>query len=201
MKKYAAILLAFGSFALASQVHAATVFSDNFNAENGGVGALNYYGFANWTVNPGSVDLIGNSFFDFYPGNGLYVDLDGTTGFAGTMTSKNIAVGPGNYALTFDLGGSQRGDVNTVDVSVQVGLASQVYTVNSADPLTLETIDFSVGAAQNINLVFHNLGGDNVGAILDNVTVSTAGVPDGGLTSMLLGTSLLGLAALRRKLG
>jgi hypothetical protein len=35
---------------------------------------------------------------------------------------------------------------------------------------------------------------------LDNVSVTGAGVPDGGLTVSLLGCTLLGLAALRRKL-
>ena len=180
MKKYAAIFLAIAAFALASQVQAGTVvFTDNFNMENGGVGALNYFGFANWTVSDGTVDLIGaGTQWDFYPGNGLYVDLDGSTEQAGTMTSTTLALGPGNYELTFDLGGSQRpyyDDGNTVDVSVEIG-------------------------AQNINLVFHNEGGDDVGAILDNVTVSTTGVPDGGLTVALLGGALVGLQALRRKL-
>ncbi len=39
-------LLAAALFASAAQLQALTVFSDNFNAENGGVGALNYTGFA-----------------------------------------------------------------------------------------------------------------------------------------------------------
>jgi hypothetical protein len=203
MKKYAAIFLAVAAFALASQVQAGTVvFSDNFNTENGGVGVLNYSGFANWTVSGGSVDLIGaGTAWDMYPGNGLYVDLDGSAYQAGTMTSTTIPVAPGNYALTFDLGGSQRpgyDNGNTVDVNVEIGVASATYIMNTSDPLTLETIDFSVSSAQNIDLVFHNLGGDNVGAILDNVTVST--VPDGGLTVALLGGALVGLQTLRRKL-
>ena len=54
--------------------NAGVIFSDNFNAENGGTGVLNYNSFNNWTVTDGTVDLIGNGFFDFYPGNGLYVD-------------------------------------------------------------------------------------------------------------------------------
>ena len=36
---------------------------------------------------------------------------------------------------------------------------------------------------------------------LDNVSVTGVGVPDGGSTVSLLGCALLGLAALRRKLG
>lgn len=40
-------------------------------------GALAYCGFQNWKVE-GSVDLLGNGFFDLLPGNGLYVDLVGS---------------------------------------------------------------------------------------------------------------------------
>ena len=70
----------------AGRVDAAVIFSDNFDGENGGVGALNYTGFANFSVSNGLVDLIGNGFFDFLPGNGLYVDLDGSTSDAGVLT-------------------------------------------------------------------------------------------------------------------
>ena len=97
-----------------------TSLSDNFNTENGGVGALNYTGFANWDVNGGgTVDLIGNSSFDFYPGNGLYVDLDGSSSNAGVLTTKSLFA-PGNYALSFKLGGSQRGTPESVTVSLAV---------------------------------------------------------------------------------
>ena len=54
----------------AGRADAAVIFSDNFDGENGGVGALNYAGFANFTVSNGSVDLIGNGFFDYLPANG-----------------------------------------------------------------------------------------------------------------------------------
>ena len=72
----------------AGRVDAAVIFSDNFDGENGGVGALNYAGFANFTVSNGSVDLIGNGYFDYLPGNGLYIDLDGSTSDAGVLTES-----------------------------------------------------------------------------------------------------------------
>jgi hypothetical protein len=197
MNRFAAAVLAITVTSVTA--HATTLFSDNFNSEHGGVGALNYNGFANWTVSGGTVDLIGNGFFDFYPGNGLYVDLDGSTRQAGTMTSSSLTLGPGSYVLSFDLGGSQRGDVNTVHVSILGTAVSQTYTENSSDPLALHTISFTLLAPVAANLVFHNDGADNIGAILDDVTLSR--VPDGGTTISLLGCALLGLAALRRKLG
>ena len=70
----------------ASAAQAATVFSDNFNSDSLG---LNYTAFVNgWSVSDGTVDLIGTGFFDFYPGNGNYVDLDGSSSNAGVLASR-----------------------------------------------------------------------------------------------------------------
>ena len=48
-------------------IGAGVLLQDNFDAENGGTGILNYGTvngvFANWTVSDGHVDLIGNGFF------------------------------------------------------------------------------------------------------------------------------------------
>jgi hypothetical protein len=138
----------------AAQGHAATIFSDNFNTENGGVAdasTLNYNTFANWTVNGGgTVDLIGNGYFDFYPGQGLYVDLDGSTSNAGQLTSINIALNPGTYTLQFLLGGSQRGDTNTVRVWLG-SLYSESFTLASSDPLALVTRTVTVLGATRVS--------------------------------------------------
>jgi hypothetical protein len=174
-----------------SGANAGVVFSDNFNTENGGVGVVNYAGFTNWTISNGTVDLIGNGYYDFLPGNGLYVDLDGSTNQAGIMISINL--NPGTYILSFDLAGSQRGDTNIVDVSF--GNYTGAITMNSADPFTTFTTAVTVPPGGS-TMVFHNRGGDNVGALLDNVQV-TAPLPS---TLLLLGSSLAGLGLLRRKL-
>jgi len=113
------------------------------------------------------------------------------------MTSSAIAVTPGFYSLSFMLGGNARGDVNdTVSVSVDTGFANQSYVLNYADPLTIYTLPFQVLSSTSINLVFQNAGGDNVGAILDNVRLEQrdqAQVPDGGTSALLLGIGLLAL--------
>ena len=191
------------AFAMMGQLKATIIFSDNFNAENGGGGVLNYNSFANWSVSGGTVDLIGSpGFFDFFPGNGSYVDLDGTSFQAGTFTSIGIPVTPGTYILSFLLAGSQRGDVNTVEVNVSGGLASSTYTLASNIPLTLETMSFTVLAPTTINFSFNNEGSsNNIGLILDNVNldrVSTA-VPDSGSTTGLLGIAIIGLGLMGRK--
>ena len=198
-----AVLLACAS------ANATTIFSDNFNTENGGVGQINYTGFANWTVPAGSVDLIGNGFYDFLPGHGLYVDLDGTIGNggtpAGTLLSKSIALGAGSYELSFSLAGSQRGETKDTQISVLTGVvAPYTITLGSSSPFNTYTVDFTLASAQNVNLSFSDTDpADYYGALLDNVlltTVSNSRVPDGGMTVGLLGMALVGMSVLRRKL-
>lgn len=183
-------------------LRAANVFSDNFNSENGGIGVLNYGGFSNFSVGSGTVDLIGNGFFDFYPGNGLFVDLDGSSGDAGVMTSSAILLPAGSYVLSFQLGGSQRGSSESVSVSVDLGITAGAYVLPSSSPLTTYTLPFSVGAPTSINLVFSNTGGDNIGAILDNVSLDSrsTGVPDASSTLGLLSLGVAGLGMIRRQL-
>jgi hypothetical protein len=189
-------LLAAAAAILVSSVsaQAAPIFSDNFNSETQG---LNYTGFANWNVTSGSVDLIGTGFFDFYPGHGNYVDMDGTTpGLtpAGQITTKT-AFAAGNYTLSFLLGGSTRGDSNTVQV--QLGDFSTSYTLASSDPLTLE---INIFTSTGGNLSFTNLNtADNFGLILDDVSLSTNTPVPEPVTLSLFGAGLAGAAALRRR--
>src|SRR5262245_51355328 len=80
------------------------LFSDTFDTENGGFAQQPYGNFAQWNVTAGNVDLNGNGFGDNYPGNGLYVDLDGSPG-QGRMESKTeFNLAPGLYRLSFEYG-------------------------------------------------------------------------------------------------
>lgn len=174
------------------------IFHDNFDSENGGVGELNYTGFANWTVSSGTVDLIGNGFHDFLPGNGLYVDLDGSTHDAGVLaqsTPMTFEAGK-TYSLTFNIAGNQRGGQDSVHISLGVGLLlSHVITLSSSDPFELQTYTF-VGDGTTGSIIFENSGGDNVGALLDEVTMSIIPLPS---AAGLAGLGLLALASGRRR--
>jgi len=182
---------------------AATIFFDNFDGENGGAEALNYFGFANFLITDGTVDLIGNGgTFDFLPGNGLYVDLDGSTNDAGIQTADPFALGPGNYALTFDMAGSRRQGSLQDDVTILVFGNSLTYgTLNLTLPFTQGfveyTIPFTLAGADDIRFSFSNAGSDNQGALLDNVRLSSVPEP---ATVILFGLAACGAGIRRRRM-
>lgn len=184
---------------LVSQASAATVvFEDDFNAEHGGTGVLNYAAFAQWTVSGGTVDLIGNGFHDFQPGNGLYVDMDGSTNNAGKMTSIDLNLAAGTYILSFDLAGNHRNTaVESVSVQVNLGsLLNESFTLAMNDPFTTFTRQFTVAAPTTVQLSFEGAGGDNIGMLLDNVEVATVPLP----AAAWVGLGLMGGIATVRKL-
>ena len=197
IRKSLAILVALAGLSLAGAANAAIIFSDNFDAENGGTGVINYASFAKWTVSDGTVDLIGNGYFDFLPGNGLYVDMDGTSNNAGKLTSIAINLAAGTYTLQFDLAGNRRnGATESVTIQVNMGsLLNEVISLPQNAPFTTYQYTFSVAAPTVVNLSFEGAGGDNIGMLLDNVSVS---IPEPG-TLALLGLSLVGMGLARRR--
>lgn len=171
-------------FASTNSVKAAsvtTLLQDNFNQENRSVGLLNYNQFANWNVIKQSVDLIGNGYFDFLPGNGLYVDLDGSRGQAGTLQSKTIFdfQAGDTVNLNFQLAGNQRNDV--IDpTTVSLGsLFSETFRLPKLQEFTSFTRSFTVASATSAKLEISETGGDYFGLLLDNVTL-TKSVPESG---------------------
>jgi hypothetical protein len=159
---------------------------DDFNAENAGVRQLNYTAFANWDITDGSVDLC--DAVDVMEGDGLYVDLDGSTDDAGRMESKTtFPLQPGSYELSFLLAGSQRGDFNTVTVSLGDAY-SETFALASSVPWTSVKRTIIVPTATDAKLVFDHAGGDTYGILLDNV----AFVPEPS-TLVLLGVGALAL--------
>lgn len=90
---------------------AAVVYSNNFDAENGGNSALNYNGFSGLSVTDGTVDLVKSGDFGITckGGSGSCVDLDGSTNNAGLTSSASYAFAAGDLVtLQLDWSGNQR---------------------------------------------------------------------------------------------
>lgn len=178
---------------------ASTIFSDNFDSYNGGVGALNFTNFGgNWNVGGGTVDLIGNGFFDFLPGQGLYIDLDGSSNQSGLL-SHNFSLNPGTYTLQFALAGTHRNTTDSVTVSLSGGVYSEVFALGPNDPLTTYTRTITVASLTNTALGFQDASSNNIGILLDDVSFSdSAPVPEPS-SLVLLGSGLMSAAGLVRR--
>lgn len=89
-------------------------------------GTLNYDDFINWDVVGGYVDLQGNGFFDYLPGNGLYVDLisgmqpDGDPNPVLTLRDAISIVAGTTYRVSLQLAGNQVLENNTGTIELKV---------------------------------------------------------------------------------
>jgi hypothetical protein len=175
-----------------SLTHAATqVFSDDFN--NYMPDQFNWSPpvSSGWSVTDGTVDLngaVGN--YDFLPGNGSYVDLDGSSFVSGLFSNHVNLVGGTTYLLSFDLAGSHRGTLADT-VHVGFGSATASYMLDSMDAFSTYTLSFTPATNGTYGFSYLDVSGDNRGLFLDNVSVTA--VPEPGTSTMLLaGLAVLG---------
>ncbi len=154
-----------------SNVDPSTILlSDNFDTENGGAGIFNWRSFTNWNVLSGCVDLHGNGLFDVQPGNGLYVDLDGSCATGGAIESKTaFLLAPGNYVFEWFMAGNNR--INVADtVNVSLGsLYAEQFVMQPHDQFALRTKNITVTSQTTATIRYENLGGDGRGALIDLV--------------------------------
>ena len=176
------------------------IFQDDFNTETLQTNAT----LDNWTVTTGSVDVIGPGFFDFYPGNGRYLDMNGSTApnSEGRIETSGLGlVVGGQYTLSFDYGTNS--NPGTLPATLTFGLGTTVglfetLAINSI-PSTLISISYTFTYDGSGDfLFFADTTGqpDQGGPVIDNVVLSAVPLPAGGL--LLIG-ALGGLAALRRR--
>jgi len=198
-----AAVAAFSAFA-SLPAHAAVLLTDNFDAENGGVSALNYTGFANFTSEgTGGVDLVKSGDYSITC-SGMCVDLDGTPG-PGSIVSNAFAFTAGQTLdLLFDIGGSQRnGGTNDYTATLYDAannvLATLTGTVDATDAFATKTLSYVATTGGLAHFSFSSTSADNVGPLLDNVSFSAGAVPEPATWAlMLLGVGAIG-AGLRRQ--
>lgn len=182
--------------------NAGIIFQDNFDAEAGAANAsiLNYTAFTNWTVSDGSVDVVANSNgwgITCAGGSGKCVDLDGSTGNAGILTSSLLSLAAGTYNLSFDISGNQRnGSADSFTLALG-GFLNESFNLSASAPWQTVTRSFTVSSNTANSIVFNHAGGDNIGIMLDNVSLSKTDVPAPG-TLVLFGLGLIGLGFARR---
>jgi uncharacterized protein (TIGR03382 family) len=188
-----------------TSANANIIFSDDFDSEAPGSGSILNYGsdtnpsFANWTVSNGTVDLIANvnQWGISCAGNsGKCVDLDGSSNNAGKLTSTYFTLAAGNYILSFDISGNQRNsEKDRLNFSLEGFVNKTIKLKGTKDFRTLSYF-FTVGTSDLNSIVFNHKGNDNIGMILDNVSVTDVNAPG---TLAFLGLGLTGLAVRRRK--
>ena len=195
-------LMAASAAALVAGAAAASppVLTDTFNLDAPPM--LNWAGDGLLATTAGSVDLIGSPppFFDLQPGNGYYVDLDGSTGNgnnpAGQLTST-ATFGPGTYTLHFLLAGNLRSAPDQ-STTISLGDFSTTLTPSASTPFTLHSFTFTTATAGS--LMFTEQGpSDQQGNLLDNVSLSTGAPEPASWAMMLMGFGGLGGLLRRRR--
>jgi hypothetical protein len=149
-----------------------TVFEADFE-DNAGPELARTAPFSGFTVTAGNVDIIGSgsggTSFDFIPGNGYYVDLDGT----GSATNPQISrtgFAAGTYQLSFVVAGSRRGDAQPNSLTVNFGSLGETISRNSGDGPETITRTAVVGSGGTLSFT-HITPPDNQGLLLLEVLV------------------------------
>ncbi|HZL31902.1 MAG TPA: FecR domain-containing protein [Pseudolabrys sp.] len=159
------------------------LLSDSFDTENHGVNQGGFTAFHDFSV-VGQTDLIGTgSSQDFYPGNGLYVDLRGSGTLPTTVLTSKTVYGPGTYTLTLDLAGPHRdsaGNSVSSDGVTDTTIVTFGNYTESFTPATGETLhivrEITIPPDSSASLVISDPGSSangNIGNILFDVSVTS----------------------------
>ncbi len=187
---------------MAPNAGAAVIFFDDFESE---VNELNA-SLNNWTVSDGTVDVVGagGPFAGLCLGSptpGRCVDMDGSSGNAGMITSNSaFNFVPGNYLFAFWAAGNQRDAPSDTMTVVIDGLVNGAVNFPSTASWQQIGFAFSVAAPTTASIVFNHAGGDNIGILIDNVRLESDVQPIPEPMSLtLLGSGLAAVAYKRKR--
>jgi hypothetical protein len=189
-----ALFVALPTFCTApSYLHASPIFVENFNTATVGLAVTTAGAFS--AIGGTNVDIVGGILYGSLcagPESGNCVDMAGSNGnpFGNLELTTPLNLAAGVYDLSFDLIGSGRGQ--TTSTTVKFGPYSQTFILTSGDitsgAVANQAVTIAGGLTQLQFLNNGDGGNPNIGALLDNVSISAAGtstVPEPGTLSLM----------------
>uniref|UniRef100_UPI0037BEE5A5 hypothetical protein n=1 Tax=Chamaesiphon sp. VAR_48_metabat_403 TaxID=2964700 RepID=UPI0037BEE5A5 len=183
------------SFPIVTQTNsasAATLLSENFNSVSTGQNLTS--GIPSFNV-IGDVDVLGSSpiLFDAYPGNGNYIDLNGSrTGGLSSIAAFTFNAGD-SVTIAFDYGPSGQNENFTASLG-------SIFSIPfSSNTLVFSKFSqtFTVSSPTTANLVFASGNSGVNGYIIDNVVLSSVSATSVPEPFTIIGTLIGGTAAVR----
>lgn len=200
------VLAAVAAFAIAVPAQSAVLLTDNFDAEDTGAPETS---LINFNITAGTIDIVETPEFGITCAGGAgskCLDLDGSPGLGTILTKNSYAFSAGDiFTLSVDASGSQRGGSDAFEFGFLLnGVDEESFTsalIASTAPFQNYSFSYTATAAGTLQGFFRGLGTtDNVGVVIDNVSLNVAAVPESATWAMMItGFGLIGLSARRRR--